>query len=168
MSKFKRAEKKEVIVSGSETIAERIRKKVPWIGFGLRKPKVNFPKFYRRGITMPSPSKALGLIFIYAILFALQTGVIYLMIRETPALGADPAGEPIFLYPSINESFIVEGLVASILMFISSTGFLLLYQASKYSYKKNLALRILVIGVLLIVGAFIGLQYMVASKLGNV
>ncbi len=165
-ARIKKAEKPDV--SGSLTIGEKIKENTPWImGKRLRKPKINFPKFYRRGFTMPSPSKALGLIVIYAILFILQTGVVYLAIRETPALGATGSGDPIFLYPSISESFIVEGIVASILIFVSSTGFLLLYQASKYSYNRNLALRIIIIGAFMILVAFVMLQYMVAVKLGE-
>lgn len=171
MSKQSRIKKKKEIldISGSETYSEKIRKKTPWIlGKKIRKPKIIFPKFRHLDITLPTPGKALGIIVIYAILFVLQTGVVYLMIRETPALGADPSGDPIFLYPSISDSFIIEGIVASILIFISSTGFLLLYQASKHSYNRTLALRIIVIGMIMILTAFVALQYMVASKLGNV
>ena len=164
--RIKKAKKPDV--SGSLTIGERIKTNTPWImGKRLRKPKINFPTFYRRGFTMPSPSKALGLIVIYAILFILQTGVVYLAIRETPALGASSSGDPIFIYPSLNESFIVEGIVASILIFVASTGFLLLYQASKYSYNRNLALRIIIIGAFMILIAFVMLQYMIAIKLGE-
>lgn len=165
-ARIKKAEKPDV--SGSLTIGEKIKKNTPWImGKKLRKPKINFPRFYRRGFTMPSPSKALGLIVIYAILFILQTGVVYLAIRKTPALGATSGGDPIFIYPSLSESFIVEGIVASILIFVSSTGFLLLYQASKYSYNRNLALRIIIIGAFMILVAFVMLQYMINVKLGG-
>ena len=129
MSKRERIEKgkEELDISGSKTIGERIKEKTPWLfGSKLRKPKISYPKVAGRRIVLPTPSKTFGLILIYAILFILQVGVVYLLYRETPALGADSAGDPIFLYPSIQESFIVEGIVASILLFVSSTGFLLL------------------------------------------
>ncbi|MFX0069817.1 MAG: hypothetical protein ACFFAO_01890 [Candidatus Hermodarchaeota archaeon] len=170
MSKRERIEKakEKLDISGSKTIGERIKEKTPWIfGNRLRKPKITYPKIAGRRIVLPTPSKTLGLVAIYAILFVLQVGIVYLLYRENPALGADSAGDPIFLYPSIQESFIIEGIVASILIFVASIGFLLLYQASKHSYNRNLALRILVIGVIMILSAFISLQYMISVKLGK-
>lgn len=167
MSKFERRREKRDI-SGSETIAEKIKKRTPWIfGKRLRRPKIVFPRLRRRGITVPTPSKTLGILVIYILLFVLQTGIVYLIYREPPALGADSKGDPIFLYPSVHDSFIVEGIVASILIFISSTGFILLYQASKHSFNRTMALRILVIGIIMIFITFLALQYMIAVKLGN-
>ncbi len=169
MSKQERIKKAEKLdISGSETLGEKISKKTPWImGKKLRKPKINFPTLGGRRLTLPSPSKTLGLLAIYAILFILQTGVVYLLYRDPPALGATAGGDPIFLYPSVQDSFIIEGIVASILIFVASMGFLLLYQASKYSYNRQMALRIIVIGAIMIIIAFVGLQYMISIKLGT-
>ena len=167
MSKFERIKEKKDI-SGSETIAEKIRKRTPWIfGKKLRRPKIVFPRLRRRGITVPTPSKTLGIFIIYIVLFVLQTGIVYLIYREPPALGADNKGDPVFLYSSVHDSFIIEGIVASILIFISSTGFILLYQASKHSFNRTMALRILVLGVIMIFVTFLALQYMIAVKTGN-
>jgi hypothetical protein len=161
-----RLKKEEVI--GSETIIEKIKRKTPWIpGKLLRKPKVRPPKFRFPRISLPTPTKYLNVVIVYIVLFILQTGVVYFIIRDPPALGADPqSGDPIFLYPDISESFIIEGIVASILIFFSSTGFVLLYQASKYVYNKSLAIRILAIGIIMIVIMFILLQYMIGVKTG--
>ena len=170
MSKQERIKKsaEKLDISGSETITEKIKTKTPWLfGTRLKKPKIIFPKLRGLHMSLPTPSKAIGLALIYAILFILQTGVVYLIYREPPALGANSAGDPIFLYPGIQDSFIIEGIVASILIFISSTGFLLLYQASKYSYNRTLALRILIIGTIMILFAFGSLQYLIAVKLGE-
>ena len=167
MSKFERKREKKDI-SGSETIAEKIRKRTPWIfGKKLRRPKIVFPRLRRRGITVPTPSKSLGIFVVYILLFVLQTGIVYLIYREPPALGADNKGDPIFLYSSVHDSFIIEGIVASILIFISSTGFILLYQASKHSFNRTMALRILVMGIIMIFITFLALQYMIAVKTGN-
>jgi len=170
MSKQERIKKsaEKLDISGSETITEKIKSKTPWLfGKKLKKPKIIFPKLRGLHMSLPTPSKAIGLALIYAILFILQTGVVYLIYREPPALGANANGDPIFLYPGIQDSFIIEGIVASILIFISSTGFLLLYQASKYSYNRTLALRILIIGTIMILFAFGSLQYLIAVKLGQ-
>lgn len=162
----KKIKKEEVI--GSETIGEKISKKVPWLGAGLRKPKIKYPQLTTRRLTIPMPAKTLTVILIYVILFLLQTGIVYMIYRDAQdqllALGADSSGNAIFLYPSINDQFILEGIVASILIFLCSSGFILLYQASKHQYNQRMAVRILAIGWVMVIGAFIFLQVMVAIK----
>lgn len=157
--------KEEVI--GSETVFEKIKDKTPWVfGKTLRKPKILFPDIKRPRMDMPLPGKSLAAIVVYIVLFLLQTGIVYLLIRNPPALGADPkTGAPIFLYTDINESFIIEGIVASIFIFLCSLGFIFLYQASQYVYNKNIAIRYLVVGILLILIAFATLQAMISIKL---
>lgn len=157
--------KREII--GSETILEKFKKKTPWIlGKALRKPKINFPKFRTPRLSFPMPSRTLSLIIVFAVLFVLQTGVAYLLVREPPALGATQGGDPIFIFASINEAFIIESIVASILIILSSVGFIFLYQASKYVYNRKMAASILAIGVITIIISFIALQYIIAVKTG--
>ena len=159
-----KAAKDEVL--GSETVFEKIRGRTPWVfGNTFRKPKILLPKLKitRRGI--PLPGKSLAVIGVYIILFLLQTGIVYLVFREVPALGSYPDGSPRLLYPDINESFIIEGVVASIFIFMCSIGFILLYQASKFVYNKSVAVRYLAVGILLILASFITLQAMITIKL---
>ncbi|MBD3197092.1 MAG: hypothetical protein GF317_18705 [Candidatus Lokiarchaeota archaeon] len=153
-------------VSGSETVVEMLKGKTKWIfGNKLRKPKINYPDFAsRRRIDLPTPSKSVGLLVIFIILFVLQTGVIYIVYRNPPALGANNQGDPIFLYPRIHDQFIIEGIIASIIIFISSVGYLFLYQASKYIYDRSTALKYLAVGILFIIGSFAVLQFMLAVK----
>jgi len=159
--------KEEVI--GSETVFEKIKDKTPWVfGKTLRKPKLLFPDIKRPRMGMPLPGKSIAAIVVYIALFLLQTGIVYLIIRNPPALGSDPTtNEPRFLYPDINESFIIEGIVSSIFIFLCSLGFIFLYQASQYVYNKNIALRYLIVGILLILIAFTTLQAMITIKLGQ-
>jgi len=163
----KKEEYKKEEVIGSETVLEKFKSKTPWIlGRALRKPKINFPKLRLPQVSLPMPSRALGLIAVFAILFVLQTGLAYLLVREPPALGATQQGDPIFIFTGINEAFIIESIVASILIILSSVGFIFLYQASKYVYNRKMAATILAIGVITIIITFIGLQYIVAVKTG--
>ncbi|MHA1688983.1 MAG: hypothetical protein ACTSUN_06550 [Promethearchaeota archaeon] len=155
-------------VSGSETILEMVKKKTPWIlGKKIRKPKIIFPDFSKvKKVDIPIPVKTLSVILIYAALFVLQTGIIYLIYRDPPALGATAQGEPQFLYRDLHESFIIEGIVASTLIFLCSLGYILLYHASKYVYNKAIAQRILILGIILILTTFVALQYMIGVKSG--
>ncbi len=157
--------KEEVI--GSETVFEKIKDKTPWIfGKTLRKPKLLFPDVKRPRMNMPLPGKSISAIVVYIALFLLQTGIVYLIVRNPPAMGSNPTtGAPMFLYPDINESFIIEGIVASIFIFLCSLGFIFLYQASQYVYNKNIAIRYVTVGILLILIAFATLQAMISIKL---
>ncbi|MFX1365397.1 MAG: hypothetical protein ACFFCE_11720 [Promethearchaeota archaeon] len=152
--------------SGSETIYEKIRKKTPWIfGKRIRKPKIIFPKIKRPRMSLPLPPKSFIIIGIFTILFILQTGIIYLIIRNSPSIIQDEYGNPIFIIPkNVNEALIIESIVASILMILFSMGFVLIFQASKYVYNKKFADWILVIGILLIIIAFGILQLMLNVK----
>ncbi len=160
--------KKEEII-GSETIFEKIKDKTPWVfGKSLRRPKINFPKLKLPRLSFPSPSRSLSIITILIILFILQTGVVYFMVRDPPAIGGDSQGNPVLIYKDIHESFIIEGIVASILILFCSIGFIALFQASKYVYNKRMAVWILVIGMVMIIITFIMLQYMIAVKMGEI
>ena len=159
--------KNEVV--GSETVLEKIKVKTPWIfGSMFRKPKILFPDLKKIRMGIPLPGKSIAVIGVYIILFLLQTGIVYLVFREVPALGSNPSdGSPLFLYPDINESFIIEAVVASIFIFMCSIGFVLLYQASKFVYNKSVAIRYLAVGILLIIASILTLQAMITIKLGE-
>jgi len=162
----KELSKKEDII-GSETVFEKIKGKTPWIfGNTIRKPKINFPRLKLPRISFPMPSRSLSIITILIVLFVLQTGVVYFMVREPPAVGANSQGDPIFILEDLHESFIIEGMVASILILFCSVGFIALFQASKYVYNKKMAIWILVIGMIMIILTFILLQYIISVKIG--
>ncbi len=153
-------------ISGSDTVVDMIKEKTPWIfGNKIKKPRINFPDLTAgHKINLPTPSKAVGLILIYIMLFILQAGFLYVIYRNPPAIGANQDGEAVFFYPGIHDQYIIEGVVASIIIFLASTGYIFLYQASKYIYDRNMALKILALGFLLIIITFIVLQIMLSVK----
>ena len=165
--KISKKQRKKGEVFGSETVLEKIKSKTPWIfGNKLRKPKIIFPKFRSPKLSLPIPLRSLGLITIYIILFVLQTGIVYLIIRKPPALRADSRRKPVFVVPeNIHEAYIIESIVASILLFFSSFGFIILYYSSRYVYNKKFADWILVIGILMIIISFVLLQFMLGIKI---
>ncbi len=156
----------KVEISGSETILEKIKKKTPWVfGTWIRKPKRIIPKLNVRKLSLPLPPKSLSFITVFIILFLLQTGIFYLILREPPALGADSNNKPVFIWPeNVNEAFIIESIVASILIFLVSIGFFLLYQSSKYVYDKRMANMIMIIATFMIFIGFFILQLMLRAK----
>lgn len=159
--------KKDKII-GSETVIEKLKKKTPWIlGKSVRKPKISFPKFKLPRLSLPMPSRSISIIVIFVILFVLQTGIAYLLVREPPALGANQQGDAVFVFADVQEAYIIESIVGSILILLSSTGFIFLYQASKYVYNRKMAGYILVIGVVTILVSFIALQFIIYLKSGR-
>ncbi|MFX1326289.1 MAG: hypothetical protein ACFE8N_15170 [Promethearchaeota archaeon] len=159
--------KKDEIL-GSETVIEKLKQKTPWIlGKNVRKPKINFPKFKLPRLSLPMPSKSISIVVIFVILFVLQTGIAYLLVRGPPALGANQQGDAVFIFGDIHEAYIIESIVGSILILLSSIGFIFLYQASKYVYNRKMAGYILVIGVLIIIISFISLQFIIYKKSGQ-
>jgi hypothetical protein len=91
-------------------------------------------------------------------------GVIYILYRDAIAVGANNEGEPIFVYPRLQYQFIVEGIIASIVIFIGSFGFIIIYQSSKYVYDRSTVLKVLAIGIILTLIGFVVLQIMLAIK----
>jgi hypothetical protein len=149
----------------SETIQKRIGKKVPWIlGKKIRIPRVKFPDFEDASMSLPTPGRSLLLIAIYAVLFWLVMGGIYIWIREPIALGADNTGSPMWLYPSTQDAFIIESIVAASIIFLGGLGFVLLYETTKHSFNYTYAVKLLVIGLGLAATSFGLLQWMITQK----
>lgn len=161
---IKRIEKKEI--NGSETTLEKIKRNTPWIfGKRLRKPKIVFPKFKNRRFSLPTPSRSLIVIVIFVILFVLQTGIVYLIVRNPPSVGADDFGNPVFIWKeNIHEAYVIESIVASILIILFSSGFILVYHASRYVYNQKIADYYLILGLLMIIITFVLLQFMLYVK----
>ena len=170
----RRPPKKEISkedIIGSETILETLRRKTPWIlGNTIRKPKIKFPIIKRRRIVnriVGMSTRSIVLLTIISVLFVLQTGMVYLIYRGVPAIGQGGQDTALFLYPSTQEAFINESIVASILMIFNSVGYLFLFQASQHLYNRKMAIRYIIIGILIILGTFAGLQAMITLKSGG-
>jgi hypothetical protein len=121
------------------------------------------------GMALPSPPRMLMLMASYVLLFWLMAGGIYFMVRNPIAVGSTGTGtdaKAVFFYPSMNESFIIEGIVAAILLFIAGIGMVMMYNASLQKMNKNYASKLLVVGFVLGIVSFFALQYIINVKLG--
>ncbi|MBD3188726.1 hypothetical protein GF325_18000 [Candidatus Bathyarchaeota archaeon] len=132
---------------------------------GIRIPKVRLTSLGTSTISLPSPPRMLFLMGTYIFLAWLMAGGIFFIVREPPALG-ESGGNPLYFWPSLNESFLIEGFIASILLFVAGFGMVMLYQASLQAYNRANAIRYLVIGLTLGVLSFGLLQYIIMVKLG--
>lgn len=151
----------------SEKLQDKFGPKVPWImPKSVRIPRIRFPVLTDKMGAIPTPSKTLVFAAILVFLFWLIMGGIYIQIREPIALGADAEGKPLWLYPSTNEAFVIESIVATIIIFIGSFGFVILYQATKNAYNKSYAQTLVVIGLVMVAISFGVLQWIISEKGG--
>ncbi|MHA1672714.1 MAG: hypothetical protein ACTSYI_03720 [Promethearchaeota archaeon] len=152
----------------SSSIQEKFGRKMPWLfGKSIRIPKVNYPVYREGQMTLPTPGRSLILLATYIFLFWLMAGGIYISIRDPIPLGQDASQNVMWLYPSTSEAFIIESIVAAVLMFIGGAGFIILYQSTKHAYNYSYAVKLLIIGMTAVVTGFSLLQYMIAVKSGT-
>ena len=153
----------------SEKLQTKFGSKIPWVlGQRVRIPRVKFPEAREGGLNLPTPGRSLILILTYAFLFYLVLGGIYMGIRNPITIGGDAQGNAMFLYPSTHEAFIIESIVAGFLIYIAGLGFLLLYNTTKHSFNYSYAIKIYILGIFLVLVAFVMLQYMIGVKTGKI
>ena len=136
---------------------------MPWVISSIRIPYIDFPDFKGRHFDIPTPSRNILLGVIYIFLFWLMMGGVYLMIPNssgnTPiALGADSKGNPVWIYPSIADAFVIESIVAGAVIFIGAIGFIILYQSTKHIYNTRYARILITIGFILATMSFVMLD----------
>ena len=70
-----------------------------------------------------------------------------------------------FLYPGLGDQFISDTIIAATLYAIGLIGILAIYQSTKYAYKPRQAYMTLVIGVTLLLLAYIFLENSIYVKM---
>lgn len=134
---------------------------------GINVPNVRLTSLGTSTISLPSPPRMLFLMATYLFLAFLMAGGIFFMVREPPALG-QRNNAPLYFWPSLNESFMIEGFIAAILLFVAGVGAIMLYQGSLKATDKTEAIRYIIIGLVLVVVAFGMLQYIIGIKTGQI
>lgn len=132
----------------------------------IRIPKVRLSSIGASAISLPSPPRMLILMATYIFLFWLMAGGIYMLVRNPIAVGAQN-NQALYFYPSLNESFIIEGFIAAIMLFVGGFGAIMVYQASLSAMNKGYATALLIIGLAMTFISFMILQYIINVKLGR-
>ncbi len=113
--------------------------------------------------TRPPDIVVFGIMFI-AILFVLG-GNIYTLVKTPPPIAGGPNGEPILVVRGIDVQLGMEGLVASVVIFIGTLGLGLIYYSSKYVFQPGYATRLLILGAILAGAAYLIMTYLFGLKL---
>lgn len=72
-----------------------------------------------------------------------------------------------FLYPQLSEQFIGDSIVAMTVYALGVIGLLAMYQSTKYLYKPRQAYMMLIIGVVLLMLAYIFLEASIQIKISG-
>jgi len=142
---------------------------MPWVFKNIRIPYIIFPDFKGYKFDIPTPSRNILLGLIYIFLFWLMMGGVYLMIPDSSgrlpiALGADKDGNPVWVFPSITDAFLIESIVAGVVIFIGAIGFIILYQSTKHIYNIRYARILITIGFILATFTFVILQFVIIKR----
>jgi len=136
----------------------------PWWPRFIVKPRVRLTRPRFGMPTRPPEIVLFGILFV-VVLFVLG-GNIYTLVRTPPAIAGGQGGVPILISPGIDSQLGMEGIVASVVIFVGTMGLGLVYYGSKYVFQPGYATRLMVLGVILTGVSFLIFSYLWAIKIG--
>ncbi len=126
-------------------------------------------KFYRKLSTAKPSALILSALAIAIAIFLFGGGIYNLVRRPLPSayVNVPGGGRFIFLYPQLSEQFITDSIIATILYSMGVIGALTMYQSTKYAYKPRQAHLMLLIGVVVLILAYVLLETTIHMKLSR-
>jgi len=138
-------------------MTSRFKRRVESAAFFMR-------RAYSRVITAKPSMFVVAAVAVALCIFLLGGGVYDIL--EKPYIAIPLRGRWIFYYPyTVHEQTILDSLIAMTLYFIGVVGLLLMYQSTKYAYKPRQAFTWLLIGIVLIVIAYIYIEHTIWLKI---
>ena len=132
-------------------MARRLRRSFSSLAFSMQ-------KAYWKMVTAKPSIFVTAVLVVAASLFLLGGGVYDILEKPLFAIVAS-GGRIITYYPyTLNEQFLVESIIVMVIYAIGVMGFLLTYQSTKYAYSSRQAYRLLLVGCVLIVIAYIFIE----------
>jgi len=115
-------------------------------------------KMYWKIVTIKPSILVIAITVTAASIFFLGGGVYDIL--EQPAFAVFIQGRMYPVYPySLSEQFLGESMFVMILYGLGAAGLLVTYQSTKYAYRPRQAFMLLLMGVLLIILAYIFVEY---------
>jgi len=122
-------------------------------------------RLFRKISTVQPSTFAVSLIVIGSAVFLFGGGLWALINYATIQPSAYYQGKFYFLYPGLGEQFVSDTVIAAALYAIGFIGILAVYQSTKYVYKPRQAYMMLIIGVTLLLLAYIFLENAIYWKM---
>ena len=139
-------------------MSKKVKKRASSTSFSLSR------LFDKISTTKPS-SLAISIIVLSYAIFLFGGGLYTIISEPLPAYYTERGF--IFIYPDLGEQFVSDSIIAVMLYAIGFVGLLAIYQSTKYAYKPRQAYMMLVIGVTLLLLAYIFLEDAILIKLGG-
>lgn len=122
-------------------------------------------RFYRRISTAKPSTLILSIIAIGFAVFLFGGGLYDIIMKPLPAVYY--GGRFLFLYPQLSEQFVSDSIIAMILYSFGIIGLISTYQSTKHAYKPRQAYMLFMIGVVLLMIAYILLEATIQLKLSS-
>jgi hypothetical protein len=139
-------------------VSKKAKRKVSSTSFSLS-------RFYSKISSAKPSSFVISIIVISYAIFLFAGGVYTITSSPLPAYYTGRGF--IFLYPELGNQFISDTVIAIMLYAIGFVGLLAVYQSTKYAFKPRQAYMMMVIGVALLLMAYIFLEDAILIKLGR-
>ena len=122
-------------------------------------------KLWDRIITYKPSIWIIGGTIIAICIFFLGGGIYDILVK--PGILGQWQGRILTFYPQrINEQFLMESILVSILYALGAVGLILTYQSTKYVYKPRQAYIMLIVGVSMVTVVYILIEISLRNKIG--
>jgi hypothetical protein len=139
-------------------MSRTLKKRVSSFSFSMN-------KLYRT-ITNAKPSSLLFPTLVIAFAVFIFAGGVYDLIQR-PLAAVYYNNAFLFLNPYLTEQFISDSIVAAIIYSLGVIGLLVIYQSTRYVYKPRQAYMMLILGLALVLMAYVFLQATIQIKLSS-
>ena len=139
-------------------MSKKVKKQTSSMSFSLS-------RWFRKISTAQPSTFIVSIIVIASAVFLFGGGLYTIILKPLPSAYVN--GRFYFLYPNLSDQFISDTVIAAMLYVIGFIGILAIYQSTKYAYKPRQAYMMLVIGLALLLMAYIFLEDSILIKLSG-
>jgi hypothetical protein len=139
-------------------MSKSVKKNVSNLSFSLN-------RLYRTITTSRPSNLIIPVVAIGVAVFLFGGGLYDIIVQPLPAVYY--GGRFLFLYPQLSEQFIGDSIVSMTVYTLGIIGLLSIYQSTKYVYKPRQAYMMMIIGVVLLLLAYIFLEATIQIKISG-
>ena len=140
-------------------MAKKYKKQTSSMSFSLRR------WFDRLSSTKPS-SLVISIVVVGYAIFLFGGGLYTIISSPLPSYYVEGSGF-LFIYPELGSQFVADTVIAVMLYALGFVGLLAIYQSTKYAYNPRQSYMMLIIGVALLLLAYIFLEDALLIKIGG-
>lgn len=137
-------------------MSRTVKKRISSMSYSLN-------RLYQKVSTIKPSTFILSVLTIATAIFLFGGGLYNLIVKPYPAIYS--GGRFILIDPRLSEQFIADSVVATILYALGTIGLVVIYQSTKYAYNPRQAYMMFMVGVVLILLAYVFLEVGLKSKM---